>query len=239
MYNDNAIQLQTINKTYQKGNNQVVVHNNFNLAIKSGEFVAIMGPSGLGKSTLLYLMGGLDKPTSGKVIIQGKNIAQLSESALTTWRSENIGFVFQSHHLLPVLSAQANVELPLLLTPLTKKQRQQHAATALALVNMSDRAKHFPKELSGGQEQRVAIARAIVSDAKILLCDEPTGNLDRNTANEILALLAKLNKEFGKTIVMVSHDLKVSEYVSRVIDLEQYLTSNECQTSNITTVENS
>ncbi len=225
----NTIQLKAINKTYTKGASQVVVHNNFNLTIESGEFVAIMGASGLGKSTLLHLIGGLDNATSGEIIIGEQHIEQFNESQLTQWRSENIGFIFQAHHLLPVLTAQGNVELPLALTPLNKKQRQQHAATALALVNMSDRAKHLPKELSGGQEQRVAIARAIVSDAKILLCDEPTGNLDRNTADEILSLLAKLNQDFGKTIIMVTHDLKAAEYASRVIDLEIYLKSDECK----------
>jgi len=224
-----SIQLKNINKTYSKGTNQVVVHNNFNLKIKSGEFVAIMGASGLGKSTLLHLIGGLDQATSGEIIVAGQHLEHLNESQLTQWRSENIGFIFQAHHLLPVLTAQANVELPLALTPLNKKQRQQHASTALALVNMSDRADHFPRELSGGQEQRVAIARAIVSDAKILLCDEPTGNLDRKTADEILSLLSKLNSDFGKTIVMVTHDLKASEYASRVIDLELYLQSSECK----------
>jgi len=225
----NTIQLKAINKTYTKGASQVVVHNNFNLTIESGEFVAIMGASGLGKSTLLHLIGGLDNATSGEIIIGEQHIEQFNESQLTQWRSENIGFIFQAHHLLPVLTAQGNVELPLALTPLNKKQRQQHAATALALVNMSDRAKHLPKELSGGQEQRVAIARAIVSDAKILLCDEPTGNLDRNTADEILSLLAKLNQDFGKTIIMVTHDLKAAEYASQVIDLEIYLKSDECK----------
>jgi len=223
-----SIQLVNINKTYSKGSNKVVVHNNVNLNIKSGEFVAIMGPSGLGKSTLLHLMGGLDKATQGEIIIAGEHLEQLNETQLTQWRSENIGFIFQSHHLLPVLTAQANVELPLTLTPLTKKQRQQHAQIALDLVNMSDRANHLPKELSGGQEQRVAIARAIVSDAKILLCDEPTGNLDRNTADEILSLLAKLSRDFNKTIIMVTHDTKASKYASRVIDLELYLQSEEC-----------
>ena len=219
----NNIILQDINKSYSKGDNNVVVHDKFNLAIKSGDFVAIMGPSGLGKSTLLHLMGGLDRPTSGHVEIGGQRIDELSESKLTRWRADNIGFIFQSHHLLPVLSAQGNVELPLSLTPLNKKQRQQHAANALALVGMADRAHHFPKELSGGQEQRVAIARAIVSDPQILLCDEPTGNLDRKTADEILALLKKLNNDFGKTIVMVTHDLKAAEYASRVINLEEYI----------------
>ena len=218
-----VIHLNQINKSYQKGNNKVVVHDDFNLSIVEGEFVALMGPSGLGKSTLLHLIGGLDLPTSGSVTIGDQRIDTLSEGQLSTWRAENIGFVFQSHHLLPVLTAQGNVELPLLLTPLNSKQRKQHASLALRLVGMEDRAKHLPKELSGGQEQRVAIARAIVSDPKIILCDEPTGNLDRKTADEILTLLATLNKDFGKTIVMVTHDLRASEYASRVINLEQYI----------------
>jgi len=218
-----AIELKQINKSYQKGSNNVVVHNNFNLSIAEGEFVALMGPSGLGKSTLLHLIGGLDLPTSGSVIIGEQRIDTLSEGKLSTWRAENIGFVFQSHHLLPVLTAHGNVELPLLLTPLDNKQKKQHASLALRLVGMEQRAKHLPKELSGGQEQRVAIARAIVSDPKIILCDEPTGNLDRKTADEILSLLATLNKDYGKTIVMVTHDLRASEYASRVINLEQYI----------------
>ncbi len=218
-----AIELKQINKSYQKGSNNVVVHDNFNLSIAEGEFVALMGPSGLGKSTLLHLIGGLDLPTSGSVIIGEQRIDALSEGKLSTWRAENIGFVFQSHHLLPVLTAHGNVELPLLLTPLDNKQRKQHASLALRLVGMEERAKHLPKELSGGQEQRVAIARAIVSDPKIILCDEPTGNLDRKTADEILSLLATLNKDYGKTIVMVTHDLRASEYASRVINLEQYI----------------
>lgn len=221
--NSNSITLKDINKSYQKGDNTVVVHDHFNLTIKPGEFVALMGPSGLGKSTLLHLMGGIDLPTSGEVFIGEQRIDHLKQSTLTQWRAENIGFIFQSHHLLPVLSSQANVELPLALTTLNKKQRQQHASYALELVGMSERATHYPKELSGGQEQRVAIARAIVSDPKILLCDEPTGNLDRKTADEILALLAQLNRDFGKTIVMVTHDIKAAEYASRVINLESYL----------------
>jgi len=223
MTNNNDIILKDINKSYQKGNNTVVVHDHFNLMINSGEFVALMGPSGLGKSTLLHLMGGLDQPTSGEVVIGTQRIDNLKEVQLTKWRAENIGFVFQSHHLLPVLTAQGNVELPLALTPLNKKQRQEHASYALQLVGMSDRSKHYPKELSGGQEQRVAIARAIVSDPNILLCDEPTGNLDRKTANEILELLALLNRDFGKTIVMVTHDNKAAEYATRVINLESYM----------------
>lgn len=223
MKSNHNIKLQGINKSYQKGRNQVVVHQNFNLTIESGEFVALMGPSGLGKSTLLHLMGGLDQPTSGQVIIGEQRIDNLTQTQLTQWRAENIGFIFQSHHLLPVLSAQSNVELPLALTSLNKKQRQQHASYALQLVAMSDRADHYPKELSGGQEQRIAIARAIVSDPNILLCDEPTGNLDRNTADEILQLLAQLNRDFGKTIVMVTHDNKAADYASRVINLEAYI----------------
>ena len=223
MKQNNDISLKAINKSYQKGDNTVVVHDDFNLTIKSGEFVALMGPSGLGKSTLLHLMGGLDQPTKGEVIIGHQRIDNLPQKQLTQWRAETIGFVFQSHHLLPVLSAQSNVELPLALTPLNKKQRKQHASLALKLVSMSERADHYPKELSGGQEQRVAIARAIVSDPKILLCDEHTGNLDRKTADEILTLLAKLNSDSGKTIVMVTHDNKAAEYATRVINLESYI----------------
>jgi len=223
MKDSHNIILKDINKSYQKGNNTVVVHDSFNLTIESGEFVALMGPSGLGKSTLLHLMGGLDQPTSGEVIIGAQRIDNLNQAQLTKWRAENIGFVFQSHHLLPVLSAQGNVELPLALTSLNKKQRQEHASYALQLMGMCERASHYPKELSGGQEQRVAIARAIVSDPHILLCDEPTGNLDRNTADEILALLAQLNRDFGKTVVMVTHDKKAADYASRVINLESYI----------------
>jgi putative ABC transport system ATP-binding protein len=223
MKNSDNIILKNINKSYQKGKNTVVVHRDFNLTIESGEFVALMGPSGLGKSTLLHLMGGLDQPTSGEVIIGTQRIDDLKQASLTQWRAENIGFVFQSHHLLPVLSAQGNVELPLALTSLNKKQRKEHASYALELVGMSERANHYPKELSGGQEQRVAIARAIVSDPHILLCDEPTGNLDRKTADEILALLTQLNRNFGKTIVMVTHDKKAADYASRVINLESYI----------------
>jgi len=222
-----SIELKQITKTYNKGNNRVEVLKYFNLTIKQGDFVALMGPSGLGKSTLLHLIGGLDKPTSGQVTINNVRIDSLSERQLTSWRAENIGFIFQSHHLLPVISAQANVELPLTLTPLNSRQRKQQAKVALELVGMVNRASHLPKELSGGQEQRVAIARAIATDPKILLCDEPTGNLDRKTANEILALLKILNKDFGKTIVMVTHDLKATDYASRVINLEQYIDENE------------
>jgi len=225
----NAIELSGISKIYHKGSQQVIVHQDFNMKIASGEFIALMGPSGLGKSTLLHLMGGLDRATHGTITIAGERIDSLSESRLSQWRAQNIGFIFQSHHLLPVLTAAANVELPLALTSLNKKQRQQHVAATLALVNMSERAGHLPKELSGGQEQRIAIARALVSDPKILLCDEPTGNLDRKTADEILSLLAQLNKDFGKTIVMVTHDLKAADYATRVINLEHLIADNRAK----------
>ncbi len=225
------IQLNQINKTYDKGNktsqNRVVVHDNFNLIINENEFVALMGPSGSGKSTLLHLIGGLDLPTEGEIYVGEKRIEKLDDSALTRWRAKNVGYIFQSHHLIPVLTALENVELPLALTSLNRKQCRQHAETALGLVSMTERANHLPGELSGGQEQRVAIARAIVSDPKLILCDEPTGNLDRTTADEILTLLANLNKQFKKTIVMVTHDPRAAEYASRVIDLEDYVNSNE------------
>ena len=215
-----AIALRHINKTYQKGQNQVVVHEDLNLTIAAGEFVALMGPSGCGKSTLLHLLGGLDQPTAGEVVVGDAHLEQLGERQLTAWRARHVGFVFQAHHLLPVLSARDNVELPLMLTALGSRQRRQHAEAALALVGMSERANHRPSELSGGQEQRVAIARAIVSDPTLLLCDEPTGNLDRRTADDILSLLARLNGELGKTIVMVTHDPRAAEYASRVIHLD-------------------
>lgn len=230
---NNDINLQQISKSYQKADNTVLVHSQLNLQIKAGEFVALMGPSGVGKSTILHLIGGLDQPTQGAVFIGTQRIDLLSQKQLTRWRAENIGFVFQAHHLLPVLTAQANVELPLVLTALNAKQRQQHAKFALNLVGMSDRANHYPKELSGGQEQRVAIARAIVSDPPIILCDEPTGNLDRASAQAILGLLAKLNTELGKTIVMVTHDHKASDYASRVINLESYQPANSVAQSEI------
>jgi len=224
---DNYIELSSVKKFYRKGRNQVHVLRDFNLTIKQGDFVALMGPSGLGKSTLLNMIGGLDKPSSGQVSVNNQHIEQLSEKQLTRWRAENIGFVFQSHHLLPVISAQANVELPLSLTSLNSQQRKQQASLALDLVGMSARASHLPKELSGGQEQRVAIARAIATDPNILLCDEPTGNLDRKTACEILALLKTLNQKFGKTIIMVTHDLMAADYATRVINLEKYIADSQ------------
>jgi len=217
------ISLDGINKSYSKGKVKVNILEDFNLDIKQGEFVAIMGPSGLGTSTLLHLIGGLDKPCGGKLTIGDVQLNNLTEAALTQWRAQNVGFVFQAHHLIPVLTAQKNVELPLILTKLGKKARKAHAQAALTLVDMNARCDHYPSELSGGQEQRVAIARAIVSDPELLLCDEPTGNLDRDTADEILSLLSQLNQKFGKTIIMVTHDPKAAEYATRVIQLEDYL----------------
>jgi putative ABC transport system ATP-binding protein len=191
------------------------------LDIPRGDFVALMGPSGSGKTTLLNLIGGLDTPTAGTITVDGQRIDQLGSGELSRWRAAHVGFVFQFYNLLPVLSAQRNVELPLLLTNLSGVQRRRHAEIALTLVGLRDRARHKPKELSGGQEQRVAIARAIVSDPTLLVCDEPTGDLDRATAHEILLLLQTLNREHGKTIVMVTHDPKAAEYAQRALHLDK------------------
>jgi putative ABC transport system ATP-binding protein len=191
------------------------------LDIPRGDFVALMGPSGSGKTTLLNLIGGLDTPTSGTIVVDGQRIDRLGGGDLARWRAAHVGFVFQFYNLLPVLSAQRNVELPLLLTRLSAAERRRHAEIALALVGLRERAKHKPKELSGGQEQRVAIARAIVSDPTLLVCDEPTGDLDRATAHEIMTLLQMLNREHGKTIVMVTHDPKAAEYARRRVHLDK------------------
>ena len=195
-----------VTKTYQRGGEKIEVLHGIDLDIVAGDFVALMGPSGSGKTTLLNLIGGLDTPTAGSIVVDGQRIDQLGSGELSRWRAAHVGFVFQFYNLLPVLSAQKNVELPLLLTNLSAAQRRRHAAIALSLVGLEDRARHKPRELSGGQEQRVAIARAIVSDPTLLVCDEPTGDLDRVTADEILTLLQTLNREHGKTIVMVTHD---------------------------------
>ncbi|MFS1526008.1 ABC transporter ATP-binding protein [Microbulbifer sp. 2304DJ12-6] len=215
-----GIEFKNVSKIYRKGRNEVVVHKDLNMAIGKGEFVALMGPSGSGKTTLLNMMGGLDQPTDGQVLVGNKLISKSTEAELTRWRARHVGFVFQFNHLLPVLNAFANVELPLTLTTLSKAKRRKQVETALAMVGMSERANHLPKELSGGQEQRVAIARAIVSDPVLLLCDEPTGNLDRKTADAILLVLQILNRDFGKTIVMVTHDGKAADFATRVINLE-------------------
>jgi putative ABC transport system ATP-binding protein len=200
------IKVQDVNKSYWRDKIEIPVLNNISLNIDEGEFLALMGPSGSGKTTLLNLISGIDKPSNGKIIINETDIAGLGESALAKWRANNIGFVFQFYNLIPVLTAYENVELPLLLTKLTKAERKEHVETALNIVGLNDRMDHYPKQLSGGQEQRVAIARAIVTDPIILVADEPTGDLDKNSAEEILTLMERLNKEFNKTIIMVTHD---------------------------------
>ena len=210
-----------VSKTYQKGKEKVEVLHNLDIDIPKGDLIAIMGPSGSGKTTLLNLLGGLDKPTAGTVRVGDSELSSMSNSQLSNWRSTNIGFIFQFYNLLPVLTAQKNVELPLLLTNFGSAERARRASIALDIVGLGDRAKHYPRELSGGQEQRVAIARAIVSDPALLLCDEPTGDLDRETADEILKLLQILNREHGKTIVMVTHDAQAAEYANRTLHCDK------------------
>jgi putative ABC transport system ATP-binding protein len=217
----NMVEVRNVSKVYERGRQKVEVLHGLTLSIAKGDFVALMGPSGSGKTTLLNLIGGLDQPSAGEVHVAGQRIDNLSSGQLARWRAQNVGFVFQFYNLMPVLTAQKNVELPLLLTRLSAKQRKQNAAVALKLVGLADRAGHKPKELSGGQEQRVAIARAIVSDPQILVCDEPTGDLDRQTADEILRLLQTLNREHGKTIVMVTHDPKAAEFAQRTLHLDK------------------
>jgi putative ABC transport system ATP-binding protein len=215
------VEVRGVTKVYRRGDATIEVLHGVDLDIPRGDFVAFMGPSGSGKTTLLNLIGGLDSPTSGSIVVDGRRIDRLSSGDLSRWRAANVGFVFQAYNLLPVLSAQRNVELPLLLTRLSASQRHRHARIALTLMGLEDRAQHKPRELSGGQEQRVAIARAIVSDPMLLVCDEPTGDLDRVTADEILALLQMLNREHGKTIVMVTHDPKAADYARRRLHLDK------------------
>ena len=219
--NDVLAKLSGVSRTYQKGKEKVEVLHNLDLEIPKGDFVAVMGPSGSGKTTLLNLLGGLDRPSSGTVRVGDAEISSMSNNRLSHWRSTNIGFIFQFYNLLPVLTAQKNVELPLLLTSFSGAERRKRASIALDIVGLGDRAKHYPRELSGGQEQRVAIARAIVSDPALLLCDEPTGDLDRETADEILKLLQILNREHGKTIVMVTHDAQAAEYANRTLHCDK------------------
>jgi putative ABC transport system ATP-binding protein len=218
---DTLISLRSIKKAYQRGSQRIEVLHGIDLEIAKGDFVALMGPSGSGKTTLLNLIGGLDSPTSGEIAVAGQRIDAMSSSQLSNWRSRHVGFVFQFYNLLPTLTAQRNVELPLLLTKLNAAQRRRNAEIALALVGLSERTKHRPSELSGGQQQRVSIARAIVSDPTLLICDEPTGDLDRHSAEEILGLLQSLNREHGKTIVMVTHDPKAAEYARRTVYLDK------------------
>jgi putative ABC transport system ATP-binding protein len=219
--NGALVRIADVHKSFARGNERINVLKGVNLVIPRGEFLALMGPSGSGKTTLLNLMGGLDSPTSGAVEVGGERISALSGGQLSRWRSQHIGFVFQLYNLLAVLTAERNVELPLLLTKLSKAERRKRVAIALRVVGLADRAKHFPRQLSGGQEQRVGIARAIVTDPTLLLCDEPTGDLDRKAGDEILDLLQALNREHNKTIVMVTHDPRAAERATRTLHLEK------------------
>ncbi len=215
------VRLTDLRKGFSKGKESISIFDGLNLAIPAGDFVAVMGPSGSGKTTLLNLLGGIDRADAGAIEIAGRRIDRLSEGDLARWRAANVGFVFQFYNLMPMLNAAQNVELPLLLTDLRSKARRERVATALTVVSLADRAKHYPREMSGGQQQRVAIARAIVSDPKLLLCDEPTGDLDRATADEILAMLQVLNADLGKTIVMVTHDPAAAKYARRTLHLDK------------------
>jgi putative ABC transport system ATP-binding protein len=216
-----VIQTRDLTKEFIRDEFHVVALKDANIEINKGDFVALMGPSGSGKSTLLHLIAAMDRPTDGEILVLGENLRALSDREIAHWRNVHIGFVFQSFNLIPVLTAIENVELPLKLTSLKKKERMEHAATALKLVGLGDRLTHLPRQLSGGQEQRVAIARAIVTDPDLILADEPTGNLDATSASEVLTLLSRLNKEFGKTIVMVTHDPHAARFASKVRHLEK------------------
>ena len=218
---ESLVSVKEVNKIYQRGGETLVVLDNLNLEVPKGDFLALMGPSGSGKSTLLNLIGGLDTPTSGSIEVDGERLDTLNSKALSKWRASHVGFVFQFYNLLPVLTAFRNVELPLLLTKLSGSERKQHVETALNIVSLEDRSSHKPGELSGGQQQRVAIARALVSDPDILVCDEPTGDLDRGTATEILQLLQILNRDHGKTILMVTHDPMAAESAKRILNLDK------------------
>ena len=216
-----SFQLRKVSKRFVKGKETITIFDNLDLDIPAKDYVAIMGPSGSGKTTLLNVLGGIDHVTSGEVDFDRKRVDSLTESQLSRWRATNVGFIFQFYNLMPVLTAAQNVELPLLLTKLSSKQRQRNVAVALDLVGLGDRAKHYPREMSGGQQQRVAIARAIVSDPKVLLCDEPTGDLDRTTADEVLAILALLNRDHGKTVIVVTHDPEAANHAKRTLHLNK------------------
>ena len=221
-----SVQITNVRKVYKRDTQEIPVLDGISLEIAKGDFVALMGPSGSGKTTLLNLIGGIDQPTSGDIVVNGEAIAKLSGRPLAAWRARNIGFIFQLYNLIPVLTALQNVELPLLLVRMSGKERKQRAQTALELVGLADRLGHFPRQLSGGQEQRVAIARAIVSDPTVLLADEPTGDLDRKSAEEVLELLGRLNREFKKTIVMVTHDPHAAERATTRYHLDKGVLSN-------------
>ena len=215
------VRVKDVEKVFLRGSEEIHVLSGLNLEVPKGEFLALMGPSGSGKSTLLNLMGGLDRATNGTVEIGGERIDEMSDRQLAAWRARHVGLVFQFYNLLPVLTAERNVELPLLLTPLSKAERQQHVETALTAVGLTQRSRHYPRQLSGGEQQRVGIARAIITDPTILLCDEPTGDLDRKSGDEILGLLQALNREHGKTIVMVTHDPHASARAKRTVYLDK------------------
>jgi putative ABC transport system ATP-binding protein len=215
------VEIRNLTKVYQQGEIDVVALDDVSLDIAAGEYLALMGPSGSGKSTLLHIIAGVDRPTSGTCRVQGVDVTSLNESELADWRNQNVGFVFQTFNLIPVLTAFENVELPLLLTQLSRRERREQVETALALVGLSDRAKHLPRQLSGGQEQRVAIARALVTDPALIVADEPTGNLDHNSATDVLTILQSLSRQLGKTVIMVTHDPKAAEFGSRTIHLEK------------------
>jgi len=215
------VEIRNVTKAYHRDSQEIPVFTGVNMDIAQGEFLALMGPSGSGKSTLLNLLAGLDRPSSGRVVVGGDDVTAMNGKNLAAWRARHIGFVFQFYNLLPVLTAFQNVELPLLLTNLSKKDRRDHVLASLQIVGLTDRAEHFPRQLSGGQQQRVGIARAIVSDPTILLADEPTGDLDAKSAEEILVLLQRLNKEFSKTIVMVTHDAKAAEHAHATMHLDK------------------
>jgi putative ABC transport system ATP-binding protein len=208
---NNIIEIRSLFKSYRRGSQVIPVLQDINFDIKEGEFLALMGPSGSGKSTLLNLIAGIDKPDSGSIIVQGVDITSLDEKTLANWRAENVGFIFQFYNLIPVLTAFENVELPLLLMDLTKEERKEHVDMALSIVGLYDRKEHYPSQLSGGQQQRVAIARAIVTDPTIIVADEPTGDLDKKSAEDVLNLMSQLNEKFGKTIIMVTHDLRAAK----------------------------
>ncbi|MEK7677358.1 MAG: ABC transporter ATP-binding protein [Verrucomicrobiota bacterium] len=217
----NIVSIRELSKVYQQGEINVTALNRISLDIQTGEFLALMGPSGSGKSTLLHILAGIDRPTGGTCHVQGIDLAQLNESDLADWRNQNVGFVFQTFNLIPVLTAFENVELPLLLTQMSGRHRRQQVSTALALVGLDDRQHHLPRQLSGGQEQRVAIARALVTDPSLVVADEPTGNLDSHSAQEVLTILQSLSRTAGKTVIMVTHDPKAAAYGSRSVHLEK------------------
>jgi len=225
--NQTLVRVENLHKVFHRGSERIDVLQNLNLEVPRGDFLALMGPSGSGKSTLLNLIAGLDRPSQGAVEVGGERVDRMTESELARWRSRHIGFIFQLYNLLPVLTAERNVELPLLLAPLGRAERKQHVQAALAVVGLADRAQHYPRQLSGGQEQRVAIARAIVADPTLLLCDEPTGDLDRKSEDEILGLLQALNREHGKTIVMVTHDPHAAARARRTLYLNKGTLSAE------------